>query len=60
MKSDTRERTLRAGGCMAIGGAAAMLTGSTPIGIAIVAGGRGRARVADRCWQTTRARLTPI
>jgi hypothetical protein len=51
MKSDTRERTLRAGGCMAIGGAAAMLTGSTPIGIAIVAGVAGAL-----AWRTAAGR----
>jgi hypothetical protein len=46
MKSDTRERALRAGGCMAIGGAAAIGTGSTPVGTALVAGALARRTAA--------------
>jgi hypothetical protein len=41
MESDTRARAVRTGGWMAVGGAAAILTGDTPIGIAIVAGVAG-------------------
>jgi hypothetical protein len=41
MDADTGERALRAGGWMVVGGAAAIVTGSTPIGVALVAGVAG-------------------
>jgi hypothetical protein len=37
MGADTGERALRAVGWMAVAGAAAIVTGSTPIGVALVA-----------------------
>ncbi len=52
MKSEIRDRALFTGGWMAIGGAAAIVTGSTPIGIGIVAGVGGVV-----AWRTAAGRL---
>ena len=54
MDPQTTQRAVRAGGWSALAGAAAVVTGSTPIGIAMVAGIGGA--LAWRATRRSRAR----